>query len=499
MAQRWRAEEESLRSRQRFELAVRGSGDGIWDWDLATNEVYFSPRWKEMIGYADDEIGDTFNEWAARLHLDDQEQAIATINAYLEGRAPAYELEHRLRHKDGSYRWILARGAAIRDATGKPYRMAGSHTDVTDRKAAEVELRQAKEGAEEANRVLDSILKNLADGVIVADQDGKFIHFNEVAERILGVGAVDAGVEEWSDRYGAFRADGVTPYPPAELPLARAMRGEEVRDAELFIRNARKPDGVWISVNGRPLADDGGACRGGVIVFRDVTDRKRAEAELQRAKEAAEAASRAKSEFLANMSHEIRTPMNGIIGMTELALDTELTAEQREYLDMVKQSADVAAAAHQRHPRLLQDRGRQARARADRRSPCATRSATRCKPLALRAHEKGLELACHIAADVPDDAGRRPGPAAAGPHQPGRQRHQVHRAGRGRRRGRAGVARHDDDVDAALRGRATPGIGIPPDKQAADLRGVHAGRRLDDAAVSAAPGSGWPSPPGWSS
>ena len=277
LAQRWRAEEESLRSRERFELAVRGSGDGIWDWDLATNEVYFSPRWKEMIGYADDEIGDTFNEWAARLHPDDQEQAIATINAYLEGRAPAYELEHRLRHKDGSYRWILARGAAIRDATGKPYRMAGSHTDVTDRKAAEVELRQAKEGAEEANRVLDSILKNLADGVIVADQDGKFIHFNEVAERILGVGAVDAGVEEWSDRYGAFRADGVTPYPPAELPLARAMRGEEVRDAELFIRNARKPDGVWISVNGRPLSDDGGACRGGVIVFRDVTERKRAE------------------------------------------------------------------------------------------------------------------------------------------------------------------------------------------------------------------------------
>ena len=140
-----------------------------------------------------------------------------------------------------------------------------------------------------ADRVLDSILKNLADGVIVADQDGQ-VHPLQRGGRADPRESERSrrGVDEWTDRYGVFLPDGVTPYPPHELPLARAMRGEEVRDAEMFIRNARKPDGVWLSINGRPLRDDTGHLRGGVIVFRDVTERKRAEAELQRAKEAAE-------------------------------------------------------------------------------------------------------------------------------------------------------------------------------------------------------------------
>jgi PAS domain S-box-containing protein len=137
---RKRTEESLQQSEERFALAVRGTDAGIWDWDLRTNRVYFSPRWKSMLGFTEDEIGHTFLEWEQRLHPEDRARAVRTIADYLEGRSSEYELEHRLQHKDGSYRWIVARGAAVRDEKGKPYRMVGSHIDVTSRKVAETSL-----------------------------------------------------------------------------------------------------------------------------------------------------------------------------------------------------------------------------------------------------------------------------------------------------------------------------------------------------------------------
>jgi PAS domain S-box-containing protein len=129
-------------SEERFNLAIDGATDGLWDWDLRTNAVYYSPRWKEMLGYADDELPNQFDEWRSRIHPDDVERVNEALNNHLNGQTEFYELEHRLLHKDGVYRWILARGASVRDGAGKPYRMAGSHTDITRRKRIEEALRR---------------------------------------------------------------------------------------------------------------------------------------------------------------------------------------------------------------------------------------------------------------------------------------------------------------------------------------------------------------------
>ncbi len=133
-----------LREREeRLDLVVRGTNDGIWDWNLLTDEVYFSPRWKSMLGFQAHELPDSFDTWRGLLHPDDVEQAMSELRAHLEGHKAVYELEHRLRCRDGSYRWILTRGIALRDGAGRAVRMVGAHTDVSERRRTQAELAAA--------------------------------------------------------------------------------------------------------------------------------------------------------------------------------------------------------------------------------------------------------------------------------------------------------------------------------------------------------------------
>ena len=127
-------------SEERYALAARGSNDGLWDWNLATNAVYYSPRWKAMLGLGDAELGTSPDDWLTRVHPEDAERVRADIASHVAGYAPQLETEHRIRHRDGHYVWVLCRGVAVRDGLGKAYRMAGSLTDITERKSAEEQL-----------------------------------------------------------------------------------------------------------------------------------------------------------------------------------------------------------------------------------------------------------------------------------------------------------------------------------------------------------------------
>ena len=144
-----------------FELAVKGSNDGLWDWNLETNEVFFSTRWKEMLGYAEAEIPNLFQEWKQRLHPDDSDRILTTFRQYFAGQISTYEQEYRLQHRNGNYIWVLCRGILLRDVRNKPYRMAGSHTDITGRKQAEEELRQSELQLKTQTQNLQQALKEL--------------------------------------------------------------------------------------------------------------------------------------------------------------------------------------------------------------------------------------------------------------------------------------------------------------------------------------------------
>lgn len=145
ISQRKQAELRIHESEERFRLAMQGSNDGLWDWDLKTNEVYFSPRWKEMLGYADEELENKFCVWEQLVHPDDVEEALTKVNQFINGHLDSYNVEFRMRHKLGENIYILARGYLMRDESGKAIRIIGTHQDLTERYLVEQKLKEQVE------------------------------------------------------------------------------------------------------------------------------------------------------------------------------------------------------------------------------------------------------------------------------------------------------------------------------------------------------------------
>ena len=143
---RVRAEEELRESNERYTLAVSGANDGMWEWNLKTGTAFFSPRWKSMLGLGEQEIGTRIEEWHDRIHPKDRERVLAELQAHLDGHNARFEHEHRIRHRDGSWRWVLTRAAAVRHASGRAYRLVGLNTDISPRKQVQEVLVELADG-----------------------------------------------------------------------------------------------------------------------------------------------------------------------------------------------------------------------------------------------------------------------------------------------------------------------------------------------------------------
>ncbi|MDK9695092.1 MAG: EAL domain-containing protein [Siculibacillus sp.] len=171
-----RAAEEALRaSEERFDLAMRGSADGLWDWDLATGEIFRSPRCREILGFDTENAGDEWSNWKHRVHPDDRPRAEAHLRDVITGRAEALSTEFRLLMPDGAWRHILSRGFVVRDGRGRALRVVGTHADITDRKRDEADLRRAA-----------AVFTNSQEGVVITDARGRVIDVNPAFTTITG-------------------------------------------------------------------------------------------------------------------------------------------------------------------------------------------------------------------------------------------------------------------------------------------------------------------------
>ncbi|NER22113.1 MAG: PAS domain S-box protein [Symploca sp. SIO1C2] len=326
ITKRKQAQEALQKSEARWQFALEGAGDGVWDWDLQTNTVFYSRPCQAMLGYVEEEMNDT--QWNSRIHPDDQAQYRQDLSQHLKGKTSMYRSEHRARCKDGSYKWILDRGKVIEQtANGKPLRVIGTKTDISDRKQAEWALR-------EAEAKYRAIYDNAVNGIYQSTFEGRYLMVNAALANLYGYDTPEALISEVRD---ISRQIYLHPEYRSEFQRLLAEHGSVVGfEAQVHHRDGST---LWIAETSRLVRDEQGRPSYYEGIVSNISDRKLAEQRLQEAKEAAEVANRAKSEFLALMSHEIRTPMNGVLGLAHLALKTDLNPLQQEYLTKIESSA----------------------------------------------------------------------------------------------------------------------------------------------------------------
>jgi PAS domain S-box-containing protein len=313
------------RSEAQLSLALEGTNDGLWDWDMVTGEVFHSPRWIDMLGYMPEEWECSYENWLAHAHPEDVPGAENVMTRYLAGEIPEYVNIFRMRHKDGSWRWMMSRAKAYRDAQGTPIRMVGVHTDITAQREAESALRES-----------EARFRDLADSighmVWVARADGYHEYYNRRWYEFTGAaeGETD-GLQPWGKILHPDDQD------RAWARWQHSLKSGEPYEIEYRLRRANG-EYRWVLGRAEPIRDAGGRL---IKWYGTCTDIQ----ELYDARRKAEDANAAKSDFLANMSHEIRTPLNAIVGIASLLERGGASAEkQSQFFKTLRSSADALLA-----------------------------------------------------------------------------------------------------------------------------------------------------------
>ena len=328
VTQRRATEAASRSSKSRLEDVQHIAPLGSWELDVQASQFRGSDIFFRILDWTPGAAALPFGQVLDAIPSADRERVNQTIKNTLQTHEP-FDVEHRVMRRDGTMRIVRSRGQLVVDQGGRSVRLVGTAHDITDYRLAHQKLRQSEEK-------FRSLVANIPDVIWSSNVDGRTHYISPNAERVFGFPPeemCEKGTERWVGRI----------YPSDSERIVEAFHrlfaGGRAFDVEYRLQ---RKDGEWIWVHDRAYRTyerDGVRCADGVL--SDITARKRAEEEMRKAKEAAEAANRAKSQFLANMSHEIRTPMNGVIGAAGLLLDTQLTPEQRQYAEIVRASGEA--------------------------------------------------------------------------------------------------------------------------------------------------------------
>ncbi|MCY4587492.1 MAG: PAS domain S-box protein [Bryobacterales bacterium] len=277
-----------LRDRTRLmETVFDNMDEGVAVFDAEGGMLFFNPGAERIIGLGAMESGpDEWSDLYGAFYPDRKTRVptdqLPLVRALRGETTDGLEIFVRNdRNREGSY--VSAKGRFITSDEGAGGTVKAGvvvFSDITEHKKQEVRLQETIDQLRKQAQLMETVFKSVSDGLVVTNKDGKFLFVNPRAEQMVGMGPTDAPSDQWAETYGTFYPDQKTPVPSDDLPLVRAMRGERTDDVELFIRNQERPEGIFISVSGRPLQDDTGTIEGGVIVLRDVTRLKVTETEL---------------------------------------------------------------------------------------------------------------------------------------------------------------------------------------------------------------------------
>ncbi len=337
ITERKRAEDALRESEDRLSKIMLAANDGMWDWDLTTNQVYFDLRYYTMAGYEVDEFPHRLEEFKNRIHPEDVNNVMSQAERHLKGEIDRFQVEFRFRKKNGDWLWVMGRGIIVEwDEKRAPLRFVGTHQDITQRKLAEEEIRNV-------NLYNRSLIEASLDPLVTIGLDGKITDVNTSTEQVTGY--------KRGELIGADFADYFTEPAKAKAGYQQAFLNGSVRDYPLEIRH-HNGHITPVLYNATVYNDGNGNTAGVFAAARDITKRKQAEElirqytdelEMRVEERTAELihANRAKDEFLANMSHELRTPLNGILGFSETLLEGirgPLNERQEQAVEFIQSS-----------------------------------------------------------------------------------------------------------------------------------------------------------------